>query len=701
MTSIPDNSVVTLTYVDPTTGQNTTCSDPCPLSDDSSIPYQDFTFDVPDVITGFQLTINEWSGKSAGLHLLQLLSNGAFASAIADENRVSCFAPNPSSVQTTGTWTPIQAFTGIAGTTQNVLVSSVNVGATSASVPTLTWRPYVSASGTYDVYIWIPGCQNLQDCGKRTSAKVTVFPGGDLEPWVTTVNQQVNDDTKQLIYSGPVFPTTPEFVSTVTLTLADSPTGKGQGGKYQLVADRVSFELKAVNTTGGSGNGTLNGQGIPGFGFFEWPLASTEAVNATGILPNTSLSTLSDLGFDLYSAIGATDIASSTQGVKAFISQSEDSILFAGLFYFRNMGVWNFAAYSGGNIVRVSEGGLNGVVNALVASDDKKTIWAGGAFSDSAEGNGRDRFRGVVQYDAPTQTWTALGGGVDGEVVDLSVSDGKLFVVGNFTHVLSASGEATAVGGYATWDIASKAWVQAGGYLVGAMTMTISEGRDGKEDDGSGYIAGTVQSWRQYGASGWALLENGDDGRVRVKPAAVQLGRSIIQSTTTTTTATPVRVRRGKRSPVSDYWLPKLKTALSGTGLFKRQTPALTLPAYPSTPAPAVLAGAYWTNTSSSTEVVILGGNFSVPSTSQSSAQGVALYDTKSQSLTALRGSQVNGVVRSVAVSGDKLFVGGEFTLDNVRGFGMYDLAKQEWQIGDIQSLQGTLHPTYLFSVPY
>ncbi|THH16580.1 hypothetical protein EW146_g4085 [Bondarzewia mesenterica] len=304
--SIPDNTVQRLHFVDPITGQNTTCTNPCPLSTDSSIPYQDFTFDSAVTLTGVQVTLSEWQGAGAGLHLFQLLSSGAFASAIESQNGQSCFAPGASNTSRTGTWTEKDVSTNIPGTTQAILVSTVGVGTSAADGPSFTWMPYVSASGDYDVNLLIPGCTNFQDCSLRTSVKVTVFPGGNQQPSVTTVSQTNQNDQTQLIYSGPVVPSSPNFVMTVTMTLADAPTGSGQNGQYELVADRVQLLLTSTNVTAGS-NGTSSGSGSGriGFGFFEWPLSSSSNVNATTTLANSTETSLDTIGFSLFSGLGA------------------------------------------------------------------------------------------------------------------------------------------------------------------------------------------------------------------------------------------------------------------------------------------------------------------------------------------------------------------------------------------------------------
>ena len=223
MTTIPDNTVRTLHYTDPQSGQNQTCTDPCPLLTDPTIPYQDFLFDGDVDITGFVLTLSQWNGAGPGLHLLQLLSSGAFASAIASDNGQSCFAPSASNATFTGDWKVKDAFTSIPGTTQEVLVSTVSVGTPASKGPTFTWMPYVSASGEYNINLMVPGCTNFQDCDLRTSVQVTVFPGDDLSPVVTTVSQQNTQDAQTLIYSGPIVPTSDSFSMTITMALSPNP----------------------------------------------------------------------------------------------------------------------------------------------------------------------------------------------------------------------------------------------------------------------------------------------------------------------------------------------------------------------------------------------------------------------------------------------------------------------------------------------
>ena len=268
-------------------------------------------------ITGFQLTLSGWQGANAGLHLVQLLSSGAFASAVDSQNGQSCFAPGPSNATCTGDWTE-DVDTSIPSTVQAVLVSEVNVGTSQADGPSFTWMPYISASGEYDINLLVPGCTNFQDCPLRTSVQVTVFPGGGQNPWATNITQQNTQDSATLIYRGAIVPTTPDFHATITMVLANNPEGSGQNGKYEIVVDRVQLVLTNANVT--SFSSTLSSSNSSAsfskqsFGFLEWPLSGTSTSSATPLaaIPTTAVTGMDSVGFGLPSALEGVGSVAST-----------------------------------------------------------------------------------------------------------------------------------------------------------------------------------------------------------------------------------------------------------------------------------------------------------------------------------------------------------------------------------------------------
>ncbi|EJD52524.1 hypothetical protein AURDEDRAFT_111189 [Auricularia subglabra TFB-10046 SS5] len=645
-TSLPDNTPLSLRYIDPSTGEEHTCLEVCPLVSDKNVPYQDFLFvDGPRENTGIQVTLRAFSGAGPGLHLLQLLSDGAFASAVPEENGESCFAPGASSVKVSGKWDTTEVPTDIAGTVQEVQTQNVRVGTPAADAPEVTWSVYVSAAGNYDIFLLVPGCTQMQDCGSRTSVKVTVSPGGGLPDHVETISQQVQKDTRQLVYSGPVVPSEPDFTVAVKMTLADQPAGSGQGGQYHLVADRVQFVLKSDINGGTGANGTISvpGKSQQSFGLFEWKTSSSDKPDDKGLLPNNTITDIDSAGFALTAALGTN---AGSASVNSAVIHDSGKVFLGGRFTLADSGS-NIVAVDGEKLVALANGGLDGAVASLAISDDK--IFVGGAFSDTASTSGQGKFNNVVAYDVKGNTWQALGNGVEGAVTSLELSDDKLFVTG--------------ASGFAVWDTTKGAWVPSGGFVVGEMSLVTNDAK---------FIAGKAIRSSQFGADGFVMLSTGKNGLPVLKP----LGVALDDVESAQTPAAPSR-----RSWFSSAILPTI---------FARQGPSTPapLPALPPAPAPAVLAGAFWRNVSSNTELAIFGGNFSFP-TAGGSSEGIALYDADKGTLTPLKGPSVTGTVLSLLVSGNLLFVGGEFSLEGTpaNGFAIYDLAAQEWQTA-IQALQ-------------
>ncbi|KIK67106.1 hypothetical protein GYMLUDRAFT_37143 [Collybiopsis luxurians FD-317 M1] len=681
VTTIPDNTVQTLTYVDPTTQQNTTCSTTCPLSTDSSVLYQDFLFNSPQSITGVQITLSEWVGDGPGLHILQLLSSGAFASAVDSDNSLSCFAPNPSNTSRTGDWEVKVAKTDIAGTTQSVLVADVNVGTSASSGPSVTWQPYVSASGNYNVNLLVPGCTNLQDCAARTSVKVTVFPGNGLNPTVTTVDQTNTDDAAIPIYNGPILPTTPDFVTTITMTLADSPSGSGSNGQYEIVADRIQLVLTSANVTSSSNssNSTDNSLGSNlGFGFFEWPLGSSSSLDATHTLPNSTKTPTDEAAILLFNGIGGNGTISSENAAIAGVAHHSSGTIFLAGNFTTSSNSNNIVSFKDNSVSALPNNGLGGSVTSLALSGDN--LFVGGSFIDTSSASTNGMLKGVALYNVQNQKWSPLGAGLNGKVTSLAISDGQLLVAGSFTKLFTSSSDNTGFDapGFAVWNISNSVWVNSGGFVVGSMSFVANQ-------TAPQYIAGNVVTSESFGASGMVTVQNSGSDIPAISPLSVQLDGSVASTGSSSNTR---RFHIPRTSWVSHVRLAHLFSKRQSSNSLAALPPPL-----PAT-APAVLAGAFWTNSTSGDEVAIIGGNFSFTPSGSSfgspEASNVAIYDQNQSKISALKGNQVNGTVRSLLVVQDILYVGGEFTVSGleVNGFAIYDLVKQEWDSSGVQALQ-------------
>jgi len=548
--------------------------------------------------------------------------------------------------------------------------------------------PYVSTSGQYNVNLLIPGCADFQDCAFRTSVQVSVFPGGGQAPTVTDVSQQNQGDVVQQIYSGPIVPSSPNFVMTVTMTLANKPAGSGQNGQYRLVADRIQLILTSANTTGtvANGNGST-GNGKTAFGFLEWPLSLSSGGNAVTGLPNSTETFLDVIGFSLFSNVGSNAGLSASSGplVAAVAHHPSGAIFLGGTFNLSTPGANNIVVFKNGALTTLSGGGLNGPVTSLTLYGD--TLFVGGSFTDTPASSTQGRLSNIASYDVAQDQWSPLLAGLDGPVESLDIDNGQVSVAGKFTLIRSASsGNAGRESqGLALWNITNGEWVNAGGFLLGSLTFVGNSTAPVKGQQQSQIAAGNIQKSLSFAASGLVFLKNGNgnNGQPEVTPLSAQLGDDVSTSTTT------VSRRRANHPRTASTWisrhlpLPRLLTRQSSTTL-------APLPSPPPAQAPAVLAGVFWTNTTNTEQVAIIGGNFTFTNGGTEFA-GVAVYNPSTGALTPLEGQVVNGTVRALLVQDTFLFVGGEFTIPGTDfvGFAIYDLVQNTWVSSGVPALQG------------
>ena len=567
--------------------------------------------------------------------------------------------------------------TDIPGTIQTVLVSSVPVG--SANSATFKWVPYVAASGTYEINLMVPGCNFLSDCDLRTSVKVTVFPGNDLPPFTSTVSQRHRLNTPVTVYSGPILPSSPDFVTTITMELADSPEGTGVNGRYQLVADGVQLVLKSANV---SDSDLTSSNGLPGtaraFGFLEWPRKATSATSAFDgrkAFPNNTLTLLDSVGINILSgAGGVSSVASGGLSLNA-VALHSTGVIVGGSFSLTSgpaSGANNIVVYKNGALAGIADGGLNGAISSLSLLGD--LLFVGGNFTDTKAGSTGGKLAGAALYNVAGNSWTPLGGGLNGPVTSINQFDGQIQFVGSFTKIASASGTADIdASGIATWDAKSGAWINSGGFVLGSMTF-IGNGTN------SQIVAGNVAAARRYGASGLVMLRNGDETGPQVAPLPLSLGSSVAAAPSTGTPS-----RRSHHNLSRSF----MSHITFGNPFSRRQAPQAPLAQPLPATAPAVLAGAFWTN--GAKEVVIFGGNFSfVAPGSSTTSLAVAIYDPSSSTASGLNGPQISGIVRTLLVDGKSLYIGGQFTIPgtSANGLAIYNLEKGEWDLTGLQTLQ-------------
>lgn len=624
---------------------------------------------------------------------------GAYLSAVSDGGSSCTNGAKNGSVQTVGSWDATTVATNSA--TESYLSSSVSLG--DSQRPQVTFYPYVSSAGNYDIYVFIPGCLNAGDCDSRTSVDVEVFPFSGGLGWTSTISEQVDYDTKTLIYSGPVGATTDSFTPTISLALSSDPYKPARGHMYTVVADRVQLTFIGTDgsvsstpllnngtapddytgsnaTTVGNSSWMTNSSYNVAFGLFEWPRSSKLNTNAaSNALSNVTETALTRLGFALDAALNASGSSASSWAVNTIVSM--DSTVFIGGDFSSTNNYTNVLSIdaSSGETSALASQGLGGIVNTAAVVDGY--VFFGGDFTSTASSGGV-ALNYLARYDPATKAWAAVGGGVDGYVTDLmaSPSSTELFVMGNFSHVINSDGSLNETGGFGVWDISSERWTSSG-----VVFGNISAGEIISSSPSIAYLAGRVSGYADNSADGLAMLSTDQNGLAKISSLT---GASFSTTGSSSSLTTSRRRSLEIKSSYSSSWLSRF-----AGGLVERALPGLaaraTAPVIvtPSFPAPAVLAVDYWTNTSASDSpsMMILGGNFT---SSSANVRGMAFYSTSQQTVDGPE-PPVSGVVRALEVIDDRLYLGGEGV--NVEGIGsgllVYNLVNGTWMEGGMASL--------------
>jgi hypothetical protein len=265
--------------------------------------------------------------------------------------------------------------------------------------------------------------------------------------------------------------------------------------------------------------------------------------------------------------------------------------------------------------------GTNGGVNVLAVMGN--AIYVGGFFTAA----GNVAANGVAKFDTTTNTWSALsqgnGNGVDGFVNALAVSGNSLFVGVAFGSVANLGGTgatpAIPANRIAKFDTTTNTW------------SALSQG-SGNGVGGNQVLALAV--------SGNSLFVGGDfttanQGGTGATPAIPANGVAKFDITTNTWSALSQGDGNGVSSTVAAL-------AVSGNSVF--------------------VGGVFTT--------VNQGGTGATPAIT---ANNVATFDTTTNTWSGIsqgNGNGVNNTVLGLAVSGNSLFVGGNFTMANQGGTG-------------------------------
>lgn len=429
-TALPINGIMNMTYIDPVTNKNTTCTSECPLSNNQTIKFQDFHFVNVIGMNEFRIDISDFYGSGGGFNGIELFGDDIYSYAINDFNEPTCANLKfKSSSTATGPW----KVTPSHESTAEYLTAQISAPITNTSAQ-VVFSPDIRESGLYSVNLYTPGCLQDDTCASRgqvhLSGQMTANPT-KKEMVDKTLYQTNNFDKYDEIYSGMIDASSSSFRPQITLTPAP-----GQDlANITLVAQRIGFTL--IESTGG-----LNG-------LFEYTPGrpvnvsdfTASAVNRLGssFSGTSAVNTLATSGDDVF--VGGNFTSSSVQHVVALnIKDSKSKTL---------------------------DGGLNGEVESMIL--DGTILYVGGSFNSTSE-KSVDGLNNVAAYDTEKNTWIALGAGVNGKV--MRVVGLTMNITGsNPEFVLSVNGDfdelnafdknpAVSVTGFGIWVPSQKNWVQ-------------------------------------------------------------------------------------------------------------------------------------------------------------------------------------------------------------------------------------------------
>jgi hypothetical protein len=689
--AIPTNEVLTLSYrTGPTSSSSalSTCSTSCPLSHDTSIPYEDFLIsgsgNGTTIITGFEITLNTHYGTQSGLHLLQLLSAGSISYSIDTQNTgygqgVCSSGPYPVYGRSSSTHVETSSIpwnhhdvpsTVVSGTGEGMICAPTPVDTDPEDSAVATWYPYVAQDGTYDISFFTPACSFDATCGQRGFVDVTVEITGTsaTTTQMTTIDQEVTFDTWNNIYTGTVDPISQNQEVKVTMRLSSSRRAilaADKGDKYYLIADKVLVIAKETNGGGstivkvGSGANQIetvapanrNIAYARGYGVWEWPIDSTSTASPTidatsrsaHSLPlHSSATDFDDIGFVISSGSSILNIQQSPDGAFTALMGSFNYTTSA-------LSAQSILLMASGGLLKVPNGGLSGSVSSAAFAGGY--LYVAGDFNSTADGrvnglNGRAR----TQYASLLGAWEAVPGS-SGDSLATAVTplgDDLLFAYnGQPISIWSASSLAELSGMNSTTT---------GNFSV---AQTALNGQ-------IAYLAGDLQSLNEMLSSPIAMLSKaGLAGRQLPfdKTAA---------SSSPTSVAPPSAMSLASSSAALTSGLKNRLSRRQATSNVLAVPSSIPSSSFSNTTGPTILASTFWTNSSTKEESTIIGGRFALNGGATSNV-AVVQPDGSVQPLTT---EQAFGTMRQLLVIQDTLWLGGDSSeLGNAQSLYSYNLA--------------------------
>ncbi|KAG9245977.1 cortical protein marker for cell polarity-domain-containing protein [Calycina marina] len=424
-TALPMNGIMNFTYIDPATKQNTSCASECPLSNDTTIEYQDFHFVNIIGMNEFRIDISAWYGSGGGLDGIELFEDDIFAYAIESFNEPNCTSIELASTSTnTGPW--------IVTPSQQSISDYLTAKVSDTALTSVTFQPDIKQSGNYTVNIYTPGCIQDDSCATRGRVNITLIMSSDADPVTDVIFQTNNFDKYDQLYFGQIEAGDDTFRASVIL----SPVAADQSiANYSIVAQRVGFSLMSASVG-------LNN--LLEYDPSQADIDTTELTNSTFTKAGTDLGTSSEVNTLI------------TSGSTTFVGGN-----------FTTDTVNNVFSITGSDITALAGGGLNGAVVDMFLNGS--VLYVGGQFTNTSTG-GVSGLNNIASYDTSKKSWSALGAGVNGKVnsvvplslnVTANVPETVITLTGDFSQIMAfSSNNSQSVTGFAIWVPSKGNWLQ-------------------------------------------------------------------------------------------------------------------------------------------------------------------------------------------------------------------------------------------------
>jgi hypothetical protein len=455
------NGIMNFTYIDPVTGLNSSCTSECPLSNNASVPYQDFHFVNVIGMDGFRIDISAWYGKGGGLDGIELFENDIFAYAVDSFNEPTCASiQTASKATTTGQWSILPSGELVQSEYLSVTLSGATIDPSSASV---VFYPDIKQSGNYSVNMYTPGCIQDNSCTSRGRVNITGAISSSSGSFQTEIFQTNSFNKYDQIYFGYIEAASDSFRPSITL----SPSS-GQSNSLTLVAHRVGFTLISPSSGG------LNS-------LFEYD--PSQAVINTADFAN---STFDKAGSTIGNGAGVQALV--TLGSTTYVGGNFSTAAYDNIFAVTSSGPSSLA-----------RGGLNSHVMTMFANGT--LLYVGGNFTSTSK-SASTGLNNIVAYDTSKNAWNALGAGVNGRVfnivpLSLNISGSNpetvITITGNFDQILAfGSNQSIPVSGFAVWVPSQNNWLQ----NIDAATISLKGQLSAAVDvpTGGQFFAGSLSS---------------------------------------------------------------------------------------------------------------------------------------------------------------------------------------------------------------